>query len=105
MVARVYFPVVIHSEHLSAIDALLALNVPRDEVMDLVIANFGRPDCTILAWVNGGRAVAAVPLADGRWAAGNAWPEHACESRDEAGRRLLCLCKRGRRGLLAEVDG
>lgn len=105
MAACVYFPVVIHSEHSSAIDALLALDVPRDEVMDLVVAHFGRPDCTILTRVDGGRAVAAVPLADGRWAAGNAWPEQACESRDEAGRRLLRLCKRGRRGLLAEVDG
>lgn len=98
-----YFPVVIHSEHHSAVDALLALDVPRDEAMDLVVAHFGAPHCAILACVDGGRAVAAVPLADGRWLAGNAYPGHAVASRAEAERRLARLCKRGRRGVVAAV--
>lgn len=96
-----YFPAIVRSEHEAAFDALLALDVPRDEAMDLVVAGWRRGGGVLLAEVEGGRAVAAVPLPDGRWAACNAFPGHACASEAEAGRRLAKLAKRGRRGLVA----
>ncbi|MBW7901004.1 MAG: hypothetical protein H3C26_05985 [Rhodocyclaceae bacterium] len=99
--ARRYFPAVVRSEHESALDALVALDLPRDEAMDLVVAAWERPGGAIVAAVDGGRPVAAVPLADGRWAACNAYPEHACASAAEAERRLGRLLRRGRRGLVA----
>lgn len=95
-----YFPAVVRSEHESALDALVALDLPRDEAMDLLVAAWNRPGDAILATVDGGRPVAALPLADGRWAACNAYPEQACVSPVEAGRRLGKLLKRGRRGLV-----
>ncbi len=98
-----YLPAVIRSEHESALDALVALDLARDEAMDLVVAAWGQPGGAILAAVDGGRAVAAVPCADGRWAACNAYPEQACASPVEAERRLGKLVKRGRRGLVAVV--
>lgn len=99
-----HLPVIVRSEHDSVLDALLALDLPRGEVMDLVVATWGRPAGAILATVDGGRPVAAVPLADGRWVAGNAYPEHASASAPEAGRQLARLLRRGRRGLLACID-
>ncbi|MFC5299922.1 hypothetical protein [Azospira restricta] len=98
-----YFPAVVRSEHESALDALVALDLPRDEAMDLVVAAWGQPGGAILAAADGGRAVAAVPLADGRWAACNAYPEQSCASPADAERRLGKLAKRGRRGLVAAV--
>jgi hypothetical protein len=100
-----YLPVIVHSGHDSAFDALVALDVPRDEAMDLVVAHWSATSVAILAQVDGGRAVAAVPLPDGRWAAGNAYPEHACATAAEAERRLTRLLKRGRHGLVAPFFG
>jgi hypothetical protein len=44
-----------------------------------------------------------VPLPEGRWAACNAYPEHAAATAAESERRLAKLLKRGRRGLVAEA--
>lgn len=98
-----YFPAIIRSEHHAALDALIALDIPRGEVMNLVVAGWGRAIGTILAEVDGGRPVAAVPLADGRWAACNTFPDQSCTCPEEAERRLKRLLKRGRRGLVASV--
>ena len=100
-----YLPVIVHSGHDSAFDALVALDVPRDEAMDLVVAHWAAASSAILTHVDGGRAVAAVPLPDGRWAAGNAYPEHACATAAEAERRLSRLLRRGRHGLVAPFFG
>ena len=101
--AIVFLPAVVRSEHDSALDALVALDLPRDEAMDLTVAEWGGAGLAILAAVDGGRPVAAVPLPDGRWAACNAYPEQAAATRSEAERRLQKLLKRGRRGLVAEA--
>lgn len=98
-----YLPAIIRSEHDSAFDALVALDLPRDEAMDLTVAVWGQAGGAIVATADGGRPVAAVPLPDGRWAACNAYPEHACSGRAEAERRLARLLRRGRRGLVAEI--
>ncbi len=98
-----YFPAIIRSEHEAALDALLALDLPRGEVMNLLVAHWGEVGRAILSEVDGGRAVAAVPLDDGRWAACNTFPEHVCASEAEAARRLSMLLKRGRRGLVVSV--
>ena len=99
--AIAFMPAVIRSEHDSAFDALLALDVPRDEAMDLTVAVWANPGEAIVAAVDGGRAVAAVPLGAGRWAACNANPEQSCTTQRDAERRLGKLAKRGRRGLVA----
>ena len=105
--ARRYFPAIICGEYDSPIDALLALCVPRDEAMDLVVAAWSAGivdgcDCCdcVLATVDGGRDVAALRRADGRWLACNAFLEFACATRNEAERRLQKLQKRGRRGCI-----
>ena len=69
--------------------------------MDLVAAAWHdeQAEC-VLASVDGGRVVAAIRMADGRWAACNAFPEHACASLSEAERKLKKLVKRGRRGMV-----
>ena len=95
-----YFPAVIRSEHHSAFDALVSLGVPRDEVMDLVAASWGRPDESLVAWVDGGRAVAAIPVAPRCWAACNAYLEKSAPLRREAERELGKVLKRGKRGLV-----
>lgn len=104
----VYFPAVIRSEHESPIDALVALGVPREECMDMVAASWcagvGAESC-LLTEVDGGRAVAVLPLAAGRWAACNAYPEQGCGDPREAARRLARLLKRGRRGLVGVWGG
>ena len=102
--ARRYFPAIICGEYDSPIDALLALCVPRDEAMDLVVAAWsagavGCCDC-VLATVDGGRDVAVLRRADGRWLACNAFLEFACTTRNEAERLLQKLQKRGRRGCI-----
>jgi hypothetical protein len=96
-----YFPAIVCAEFDSPIDALIGLHVPHDEAIDLVVAAWhgGRVDC-VLASVDGGRAVAVLRLPEGSWAACNAFPEHVCESRHEAERKLKKLVKRGRRGMV-----
>lgn len=99
-----YFPAIIRSEHEAAIDALAALDIPRGEVMNLLVAGWGRAGGAILTEVDGGRPVAAVPLPDGRWAACNTFPGHVCGSQADAERTLSRLLKRGRRGLVVCVS-
>ena len=101
--AILFLPALIRSEHDSSLDALVALDLPRGEAMDLTVAGWGGAPLAILAAVDGGRPVAAVPLPDGRWAACNTYPDEAAETRSEAERRLRKLLKRGRRGLVAEA--
>lgn len=97
-----YFPAVVRSEHHSAVDALVALGVPRDETMDLVAASWGRPEESLVAWVDGGRAVAAIPVAPGCWVACNAFLEKSSPARSEAERELGKVLKRGKRGLIGQ---
>ncbi|SDI61878.1 hypothetical protein [Propionivibrio dicarboxylicus] len=99
-----YLPAIFCAEFESPIDALIGLHVPHDEAMDLVAAAWhrGAVRC-VLASVDGGRAVAAIRLPDGRWAGCNAFPEHLCGSLDEAERRLKKLVKRGRTGVVGEL--
>jgi hypothetical protein len=99
-----YFPAVIVAEYDSPIDALIGLSVARDEAMDLVAAAWaeGAMHC-VLARVDGGRQVAAVPLPGGRWAACKAFTEPPCASPREAERRLVKLLKGGRRGTVGTV--
>lgn len=102
--ARRYFPAILCDEHDSPIDALISLCVPRDEAMDLVVASWTNAatqgEC-LLAVLDGGRTVAALATAPGRWAACNAFPDDAADSASEAGRRLARLLRRGRRGYVA----
>jgi len=94
-----FVPLIVCAEFDSPIDALLSLCVPHDDVMDLVAASwFAEGRNCIAANVDGGRAVAAMRLPDGRWAACNAYPEYGCSTRSEADRRLGKLLKRHRRG-------
>lgn len=100
-----FLPVAICSVHDSPIDALAAMHVPYDEAMDLVAAWWRNDQSTcIVAVVDGGRAVAAVRLLDGRWAAGNAFPGDLCTTEQEALRRLGKRLKRGRRGTVGVID-
>jgi hypothetical protein len=116
-----YFPAVICAEFDSPIDALVSLCVPHDEAMNLVAAAWrsgesaseaareatseatseaGSEAVCILATLDGGRRVAALPQADGRWAACNAFLDPRCATRAEAERLLAKRLKRGRRGLV-----
>ena len=96
---RRYFPAILCVECDSPIDALLALCVPRDEAMDLVAASWaGDPSTSLMATLDGGRTVAVLRTPDGRWAACNAFLEHAGSTPREAERQLHKLLKRGRRG-------
>ena len=101
-----FFPAVICAVFESPIDALIGLHVPQDEAMDLVAAAWQdeSSEC-VLAAVDGGRNVAAIRLADGRWAGCNAVVEDACASPSEAARRLQKLLKRGRRGTVGVIAG
>lgn len=96
-----FVPLIVCAEFDSPIDALLSLCVPHDEVMDLVAASWlgGGRDC-VATTVDGGRAVAVLCLPNGRWAACNAYPRHACATRNEADRRLAKLRKRHQRGFI-----
>ena len=101
-----YFPAVICAVFESPIDALIGLHVPQDEAMDLVAAAWQEESSAcVLASVDGGRDVAAIRLADGRWAACNAFVEETCASPSEAARRLQKLLKRGRRGTVGVIAG
>lgn len=114
-------PAVICAEFDSPIDALVSLCVPHDEAMNLVAAAWrsgesvseaaseaaseatseaGSEAVCILATLDGGRRVAALPQADGRWAACNAFLDPRCATRAEAERLLAKRLKRGRRGLV-----
>ena len=94
-----YFPAIVRAACDSPVDALIALCVPQDDAMDLVAASWRESEpASVVTTVDGGRAVAAVRTPDGRWAACNAFLEHACLSREEAARRLGKLVKRGRKG-------
>jgi hypothetical protein len=101
---EVYFPAVILGEYDSPIDALLSLRVAHDEAMDLVAAAWadGRARC-VLARVDGGRCVAAIPIPGGRWVACNAFVEQSCAMPREAKRCLDRLLKRGRRGMIGAI--
>ena len=98
-----YLPAIVCAEYDSPIDALISLHVVYDEAMDRVAAAWqeGAVSC-VVATVDGGRAVAAIRQPNGRWAACNAFPEHACASRRDAERMLKKLVKRGRRGCVGE---
>ena len=102
-----YLPVVVCGAHDSPLDALLALHVAQDDAADAVAAALHAtdgaltPGFAVLAEADGGRPVAAVRTADGRWAAGNAFPDKACATPAGAERELKRLVKRGRHGLVA----
>ena len=100
-----YFPAIICAEFDSPIDALLSLCVPQDEATTLVAASWrhGEAAC-VVSTIDGGRAVAALPTPDGRWAACNAFLDDVCTTRPEAERRLRRLVKRGRRGMVGWLD-
>jgi hypothetical protein len=98
--ARRYFPAIVCVECDSPIDALVALCVPRDEAMAIVVASWRDEAACVVASVAGGRAVAALRTAQGRWAACNAFTDHCCATPGEAERQLAKLLKRGRRGLV-----
>ncbi len=100
-----YFPAVLCGEFDSPVDALRSLCVPHAEAMDLVAASWrGASVLAILAAIDGGRRVAAIPLAAGRWAACHAYPEHAALSRPEAERRLQKFVRGKKRGVLGLLD-
>ncbi|WP_153111925.1 hypothetical protein [Propionivibrio limicola] len=107
--AKRYFPAIVRDTYVSPVDALIGLCVPQDEAMDLVAASWRQGDASeplsVVTTVDGGRAVAAVYEADGRWAACNAFLEHASSSRTDAERRLKKLLKRGRRGCIGVLAG
>lgn len=96
-----HFPAITCSLHNSPIDALVALGVPREEVMELVTANWHSGSDTIFARIHGGRPVVAIGVAAGRWVACNAFPEKASADPREAQRQLDRLLKRGRQGYVA----
>jgi hypothetical protein len=101
-----YFPAIICAEFDSPIDALISLCVPQDEALDLVAASWrGGASSCVLATIDGGRAVAALQTADGRWAACNAFLAHCSASRSEAERQLKKLLKRGKRGCVGVLPG
>lgn len=99
-----FLPAVILSEHETAFDALVALDVPRNEAMDLVVAGWPASAAPLLTSIDGGRCVAAVRLASGRWAACNAYPEAAAVTPAEAERRLTRLAGRRKRGLVIRLE-
>ena len=96
---EIYFPASICAEYDSPVDALAGLRVPRDEAMDLLAAAWagGCGPC-VVARIDGGRQVAAILLASGRWAACHVFAGHVCTTPHEAERRLEKLLRRGRRG-------
>lgn len=102
--APFYFPAVVCAEFASPIDALTGMHIPLDEAQDLVAACGPQlTSLSLLAALDGGRWVAAIPLGGGRWAACNAFPERGGASPAEAGRRLAKIAKRGRRGLVGQL--
>ena len=101
-----FFPAVLCTLCDSPIDALVALCVPRDEAMELVAASWWGtepPEC-VLATLDGGRTVAALRTAQGRWAACHAFHELACATHSDAERVLQKLLKRGRSGYVGKIQ-
>ncbi|MCL2831309.1 MAG: hypothetical protein FWD77_11355 [Betaproteobacteria bacterium] len=107
-----YFPVIFlsrHPEHASPVDALAALDVPAAEALECALAYWhGRSaeegqDEIILAWLDGGRAVAALRLGGQGWIPCNAYPESASSRRIEAERALAKIARRGKKGCVACV--
>jgi len=97
-----YLPAIVRGEFDSALDALLALTVPRDEAMDLLVASWLAVDPgSLLTTIDGGRPVIVLRTASGRWAACNAFLEHSCSSHADAERRLHRLLRRHQRGYVA----
>lgn len=94
-----YFPAIFCAEFDSPIDALISLCVSHDDAMDLVAASWraGGSSCVVTT-IDGGRAVAALRLPAGRWAACNAFLDYACATNSEAERMLKKLLRRRRRG-------
>lgn len=97
-----YLPAIVRAEFDSALDALLALTVPRDEAMDLLVASWlsAEPAC-LLTTIDGGRAVVVLRAASGRWAACNAFLNHSCDRHADAERRLRRLLRGHQRGHVA----
>jgi len=97
-----YLPAIVRAEFDSALDALLALTVPRDEAMDLLLASWlsAEPDC-LLTTIDGGRAVVVLRAASGRWAACTTFLNHSCDSHADAERRLRRLLRGQQRGHVA----
>jgi hypothetical protein len=101
---EIYFPAAICAEYDSPVDALASLCVPRDEAMDLLAAAWsGGGERCVVARIDGGRPVAAILLASGRWAACHVFAGPACTTPREAERRLEKLLRRGRRGTVGAM--
>ncbi len=100
-----YFPAILCVVCDSPIDALVALCVRRGEAMDLVAAAWwsGETGC-IVATLHGGRQIAVMPTADGRWAACNAFLDEMFATPQEATWKLNTLLKRGRTGYVGYVQ-
>ena len=95
----IYFPAVLCVLCDSPIDALVALCVPRDEAMELVVASWGsEPSSCVLATLDGGRTVAALRTAPGRWAACHTFHEPVWATHSDAERALQRLLRHGRQG-------
>jgi len=84
---------------------LRLLRVLRDEAMELVAASWasGQSAC-VLATLDGGRTVAALRTEQGRWAACNAFHEHASATHHDAERALKKLLGRGRSGYVGSIS-
>ena len=103
---RSYFPAIACVVLDSPIDALVALCLRRDEATMLVTASWGGgADGCIVATLHGGRAIAALRLPDGQWAACNAFLDELFATAQEASWRLDRLLKRGRRGYVGYLRG
>lgn len=126
-----YFPAIVCAEYDSPVDALVALTVPRDEALDLVVAawpvwqrqrpeplppaladEFANKVCSeaaaqelpaLLTQIDGGRHVAVLLTRSGRWAACNAFPEPPCLTLAAAEARLARLLRRGRHGCIGRL--
>ena len=101
-----YFPAIVCVVCDSAIDALVALCLPRDEAMALVTASWRDGEAAgkcIVATLHGGRPIAVLATPEGRWAACNAFMDELYATPQEAGRRLAQLLKRGRLGYVGYI--
>ncbi|EXI78456.1 MAG: hypothetical protein AW10_03063 [Candidatus Accumulibacter appositus] len=102
--AQLYFPALARSEHDSPLDALIAACVPRPEAMDLVAASWAARDSNcLLAFLDGGRAIAVLRTPAGRWATCNAFLDHLYASSQDAHRRLEKRCKRHRQAYVVSL--